>query len=447
MQDCGNRGIEMWFCIGMYFFLGVCARMYFNKKSLFKKWDRLLRQIFLLMVAVTSLAFLSEIVQKTGTENSETMQIKRNGYGEGQKEAALSMQVEGEKKQDIEIQVSPKIYSEKRLEKEFRKARKELAKVISGENQDLSHIKTDLDLVTALDDFPFSVSWELSRYDVMDSLGRLDQEKIREEDPENQGIGMNITGVLHYEDKVYPCEMDLVIFAGQEKTLSTKERVLELVRLQDSATRQKAYLILPSSLDGRKIAWTEEKDSKVIPILMLGIAISILLVGREIQKESNRKKTRKEQMMLDYPEIITEFTMLTGAGMTAKNVWKRIAEDYGITRGKTGRKREAYEEIWKTWQEMKSGIPEMECYERFARRCDLIPYMKMGALLSQNLKKGAKGISEMLRMEAVQALEDRKSRARQLGEEAGTRLLIPMLLMLIIVITIVVVPAFLSIQV
>lgn len=28
---------------------------------------------------------LSEIVQKTGTENSETMQIKRNGYGEGQK--------------------------------------------------------------------------------------------------------------------------------------------------------------------------------------------------------------------------------------------------------------------------------------------------------------------------------------------------------------------------
>ena len=447
MQDCGNRGIEMWFCIGMYFFFGACAWMYFKKKSLFRKWDRLLRQIFFLMLAVTSLAFLSEIVQKTGTENSETMQIKRNGYGEGQKEAALSMQVEGEKKQDIEIQVSPKIYSEKRLEKEFQKAREELAKVISGENKDLSHIKTDLDLVTALDDFPFSVSWELSRYDVMDSLGRLDQEKIREEDPENQGIGMNIIGVLHYEDKVYPCEMDLVIFAGQEKTLSTKERVLELVRLQDSATRQKAYLTLPPSLDGRKIAWTEEKDSKVIPILMLGMAISILLVGREIQKENNQKKTRKEQMMLDYPEIITEFTMLTGAGMTAKNVWKRIAEDYGITRGKTGRKREAYEEIWKTWQEMKSGIPEMECYERFARRCNLIPYMKMGALLSQNLKKGAKGISEMLRMEAVQALEDRKSRARQLGEEAGTRLLIPMLLMLIIVITIVVVPAFLSIQV
>ena len=133
--------------------------------------------------------FCRKSCRKTGTENSETMQIKRNGYGEGQKEAALSMQVEGEKKQDIEIRVSPKIYSEKRLEKEFQKARKELAKVISGENKDLSHIKTDLDLVTALDDFPFSVSWELSRYDVMDSLGRLDQEKSGKKIRRIRGLG------------------------------------------------------------------------------------------------------------------------------------------------------------------------------------------------------------------------------------------------------------------
>lgn len=436
----------MWFCIGMYLFLGICATVYFKKRQLLGKWDRLFRQIFFLMLVVISLALLTDIMQKLGQESSPTVQIKRNGYGEGQKEESLSMQVEGEEKQDIEIQVSPKIYSETQLEKEFQKARKELEVQILGKNKDLAHVKEDLEFVTELRDFPFSVSWELSRYDVMDSLGRLNLEKIREEDPENQGIEMNITGILHYEEEMYPCEMDLIVFAGKERQLSTKERVQELVRILDSTSRQKEYLTLPSSVDGREIFWTKEQESKVIPILMFGMAISILLVGREIQKESSRKKTRKEQMMLDYPEIITEFTMLTGAGMTAKNVWKKIAEDYGITREKTGRKREAYEEIWITWQEMKSGIPEMECYERFARRCDLIPYMKMGALLSQNLRKGTKGISEMLRMEAVQALEDRKSRARQLGEEAGTKLLIPMLLMLIIVITIVVVPAFLSIR-
>lgn len=339
MQDCGNRGIEMWFCIGMYFFLGACAWMYFKKKSLFRKWDRLLRQIFFLMLAVTSLAFLSEIVQKTGTENSETMQIKRNGYGEGQKEAALSMQVEGEKKQNIEIRVSPKIYSEKRLEKEFQKARKELAKVISGENKDLSHIKTDLDLVTALDDFPFSVSWELSRYDVMDSLGRLDQEKIREEDPENQGIGMNITGVLHYEDKVYPCEMDLVIFAGQEKTLSTKERILELVRLQDSATRQKAYLTLPPSLDGRKIAWTEEKDSKVIPILMLGMGDKHSACRK---RNTERKQSEEDEKRADDAGLSGNYHRVYDADRCRNDSKKCVEKDCGRLwdhQGKNGKKK------------------------------------------------------------------------------------------------------------
>lgn len=69
----------------------------FQEEITFQKMGQASQTDIFLMLAVTSLAFLSEIVQKTGTENSETMQIKRNGYGEGQKEAALSMQVEGEK--------------------------------------------------------------------------------------------------------------------------------------------------------------------------------------------------------------------------------------------------------------------------------------------------------------------------------------------------------------
>ena len=70
----------------------------------------------------------------------------------------------------------------------------------------------------------------------------------------------------------------------------------------------------------------------------------------------------------------------------------------------------------------------------------------LGALLSQNLRKGTKGLTQMLRMEAIQAFEERKARAKRLGEEAGTKLLAPMFLMLAVVLVIVIVPAFLSIQ-
>ena len=129
----------------------------------------------------------------------------------------------------------------------------------------------------------------------------------------------------------------------------------------------------------------------MIPILMLGMVISILLVGREIQER--KRQLEEDEKRADDAGLSGNYHRVYDADRCrndSKNVWKRIAEDYGITRGKTGRKREAYEEIWRTWQEMKSGIPEMECYERFARRCDLIPYMKMGAHSFTESEKGCK---------------------------------------------------------
>ena len=108
--------------------------------------------------------------------------------------------------------------------------------------------------------------------------------------------------------------------------------------------------------------------------------------------------------------------------------------------------RAAYEEMRTTYHEMQSGIPEAEAYERFGRRCGVALYMKLGALLSQNLRKGSKGLSQLLKLESIQAMENRKSRAKRMGEEASTKLLLPMFAMLAVVMILVIVPAFLSIQ-
>ena len=50
------------------------------------------------------------------------------------------------------------------------------------------------------------------------------------------------------------------------------------------------------------------------------------------------------------------------------------------------------------------------------------------------------------REKSIQALENRKSIAKQKGEEASTKLLVPMVGMLAVVMIIVIIPAFLSIQ-
>lgn len=68
-------------------------------------------------------------------------------------------------------------------------------------------------------------------------------------------------------------------------------------------------------------------------------------------------------------------------------------------------------------------------------------------MLSQNLRKGSRGITDLLAREAEEAFEDRKNMAKKLGEEAGTKLMIPMFIMLAVVFVIVTVPAFFSIQI
>src|SRR5699024_5767251 len=110
-------------------------------------------------------------------------------------------------------------------------------------------------------------------------------------------------------------------------------------------------------------------------------------------------------------------------------------------------RRKAYEEMVSTMNQIRGGIPEGEAYEDYGTRCNVSAYRKFGTLLSQNLRKGSKGLTDLLGREAEEAFEERKNLAKKLGEEAGTKLVIPLFLMLIIVFAIVIVPAFFSISI
>ena len=51
---------------------------------------------------------------------------------------------------------------------------------------------------------------------------------------------------------------------------------------------------------------------------------------------------------------------------------------------------------------------------------------------------------EILEKESMEALEEKKQRVLQMGEQAGTRLLLPMMLLLALVMGIIMVPAFMT---
>ena len=111
---------------------------------------------------------------------------------------------------------------------------------------------------------------------------------------------------------------------------------------------------------------------------------------------------------------------------------------------KGGKKQYVYEEMCVLLQEIKDGMSEGRAIERFGRRCRLLPYLRFCSVLTQNMKKGAKGVLAILETESMEALEQRKQRALQLGEKAGTKLLFPMMLMLGVVMGIIMMPAFMT---
>lgn len=436
----------MWVCIAVYFILGMVCIVLRYRKLLIHYDKKLWKTIFYVMFCAATIALLTEISGQGVMQNFGKVRINREDYGGNSVNHQLQMQIEGEKSENVEIQVSPRMYSEEEVQSLFRQAMNKLDQVILGENETADHVVKPLCFPQELEGYPFAISWEPGRYDVMDMNGRINQDAVLEEDPEGEGVLVKITGILRYGTEEAAYNTQVLVFADVEETETIRNQVLNAARQAEEVSREEKSFVLPEQVNGRTVRWRFRKESKVMPVLILGAVICVFLVVQERQKKEKQRKDRKEQMLFDYPEIVSQFTMLMGAGMTAKNVWKKITADYCGQKERGGRVRDAYEEMVITLQEMQSGIPEAECYERFAARCGLVPYMKMGALLSQNLRKGAKGTSDMLKMEAIQAMEDRKSRARRLGEEAGVKLLLPMLLMLVIVLVIVVVPAFLSID-
>ena len=93
---------------------------------------------------------------------------------------------------------------------------------------------------------------------------------------------------------------------------------------------------------------------------------------------------------------------------------------------------------------MENGVSEVEALRLLAEECGQKEYRKLSALLSEYVRKGGRNLLKNLQNEADVYQEERKRLARRRGEEASTRMLLPMMLELGAVMALVMIPAFLT---
>ena len=207
------------------------------------------------IVTLSILAFAAVYTAEQGRspeKNSEGREIlKRGDHGEGSEELEMKVQI-GDINDEIQVNVSEKIYTDEELNKVFSEVSEKLETLILGENESLDEVRSDLDLITAVPDTGILVSWELDNYEVMDIQGNLKRDHLTED-----GTIVQLTALLRYGEKQTLHSFCAMIFPPKlnrtEKLMEQLERELENA---DKKTASEEYMILPDRLNGEKIKWT-----------------------------------------------------------------------------------------------------------------------------------------------------------------------------------------------
>lgn len=364
--------------------------------------------------------------------------ISRNPAGSGEKVVEFDI-YSGKQvlKKDVSLTIGEQKWTEEETNRMFREMIPLIEKEMLGKNVSPDKVCYNLNLVDSLDTYPVHISWRIDNYDVMNGNGVIEKQNVK-----NSGSAVMITAVLDYFGREMEHEFPVCVYPEPVTKKELFQNQLELL-LQDSEkqSEESPDMILPDRYQGSPLSYHMHKSDRSFCIFALFLITGVLIYAGKDKDLEKEVQKRELQMKKDYPEIVSKMMLLAGAGMTLRSAFEKIAADY---ENKHSDKRFAYEEMLFTVREMKSGIAEGEAYIRFGSRCRVREFLKFSALLSQNLKKGNAGLLLLLEAEEKEAFEDRKSLARRLGEEAGTKLLLPMGLMLIVVIVIIVVPAFMS---
>lgn len=391
-------------------------------------------------ILATVVSFI--VVKKEGGEAKKVSSLKKNEFWGDEKSETLTMQTKGVKESgEITVVVPQQKYEKEEIPKLLKGSAKSLEKIILDKNKSLDSVTTDLNLVSEIPDTEIKVAWDMVPDCYMEYNGRLIPEAVT-----CDGVVVNLTANLSYEDQQYLYSFAVCLKKKEvSSALQFQDAVLKAIEQQNVSAPAAKILQLPKSVEGKEVSFYYPKQKYGYKLFVALLIFGGLLFFIKDEHLKTEIETRKKQMLVDYSEVVSKLTILLGAGMTIRMALEKIALDYDkkIKAGR-GKRRYAYDEILFVCREMQAGISERKGIDLLGKRCQIPCYMKLCSLLQQNLKKGSKGMAETLFYEVGQAFEERKNIAKKLGEEAGTKLLFPMVLMLVIVMAVLVLPACLS---
>lgn len=387
--------------------------------------------VFALLLVI---AFISDVQQENAIQNGA---IERELLGGEEKEISLTLDVEGLVEEEAYTLEIPAVQPTEQEAKEY------MEKAIKTIEKDFGEVGENVPIRSVYEKGRVEADWLFTPYGVVDAEGNICFEKVEE-----TGTTVNVQVKLScgaYE------QIHSFAFLVTPKKLTEREALLQQV--QDWMEKQMSLegskqLELPTKVNGHELIWSEEREYLTPQILFLEVVVMALFWIISKRKKLQEQQTRMLQMEREYPEIVNQLSLLLGAGMTTRQAWNNLASQYTYKKkaGMVGEK-EVYEAILRINRRFSEGESERVIYQQFSQEIPALCYHKLMRLLLGNLEKGNQGICNRLEEESRVAYEQRIQQAKKLGEEASTKMLLPLMLMLVLVMGIVMLPAIIEFQI
>ncbi|MBD2867775.1 type II secretion system F family protein [Paenibacillus arenilitoris] len=169
-------------------------------------------------------------------------------------------------------------------------------------------------------------------------------------------------------------------------------------------------------------------------LLAMGLLFGVLLAVRPVVEAGRRVERRKRQLITELPEMLSKLMLLVGAGETVQQALARCLEG-----------KDAKHPLYKEWGDavssLRNGQSFSEAMERFNRRCAVQEVSIFTTVLLLNYRRGGEHFALALRELSYTLWEKRKAIARSRGEEASSKLVFPLVGILLVLMVLVAAPA------
>ena len=433
--------------------------------------------------------FKEDIAGSSGNEYNENEESNKNEDGLVKGNGAAADE-KGKKtaREILQVEIESRKYTADQVEKLLSDAENEAFEIMLGENDSADHIRTSMVFPKTLAGGSVRAEWMTMPYGVIEEDGSIAG------DIDENGTVVSIECELECQERKKTLESAVRVYPPEKtEAEAARNAVDNAVRNADQKSASEDYIQLPEEIEGISVRWFYAKDYTGVIAAMLILILPFLFYEMQNQRILQMAQQRRAQLEMDYPDVMWKMTLLIGAGMNLSSAFARIADDYrrerdtqdrrnkrnkqsdkrDLLRKRSGGKlvryrseereecrerknndrkghqnigtgRYVYEEMLITCNEIRDGVSEGKAYENFGHRCGLPRYIRLGSILSQNLRKGSRGLAQVLEQEALSSSQERRAQARKLGEKAGTKLLLPMVMMMCVVFVILIAPAFLN---